>query len=209
MKRLYQAHAEAEAKRYWTMADTGALTPPAWLQKLEAANWGNITDLAPGVPLPAANPLSAVPLPPANPLRPAAGSLRFNEAVPGGSVFENGQSALLPSPSRGSGDNWVPAPPPVDGMNTNRVDQLRDAMDTAGDAVKDGGTDAATAILDAMRTGVGLLERAAGRLEQSLTNGAAAVSSAKVQVQAPGARPGPNANLGHSMPNAGRLPDTN
>ncbi|MGA0563625.1 phage tail tape measure protein [Ancylobacter sp. VNQ12] len=211
LERLYQAHAEAEAKRYGAAIDAGSFTPPLWLQKLEAANWGNITDLATGVPLPAANPLRTVPLPPANPLRPAGAPLRFNEAVPGGSVFEDGHSDLLasPAPSPGRGDNWIPAPPPIESIDSHSVDRLRAAMDGAGDSVKSGGADAATAILDAMRTGVGLLERAADRLKQSLTSGAAAVSSAKVQVQVPAARTTPNANLGQSMPNAGRLPESN
>jgi len=208
MDRLYRSHAEAEARRYGAAIDAGSFKPPLWLQKLEASNWSNITDLAPGVPRPEPNPLRAVPMPPPNPLRVRSG-LNFETPVLGGSYFGETHPAPQPNPLRAPSpsDNWLPAPPPIEG-----IDQLREAMDGAGDAVKNGGTDAAGAILDAIRTGVGMLERAAGRLEQGLQSGAAAISSAKVSVQpatAGGGSRSVNANLGVSMPNAGRLPGSN
>ncbi|PZP05672.1 MAG: hypothetical protein DI607_14885, partial [Sphingomonas hengshuiensis] len=101
---LFKKHAEAEAQRYWAMSEAGTLAPPAWLRTVEAPAWGNITDLAPGVPLPERNPLRAVPMPPPNPLRVRSG-LNFETPVLGGSYFGDAHPAPPPNPLR------APAPP--------------------------------------------------------------------------------------------------
>ncbi|MDQ0512713.1 hypothetical protein [Ancylobacter amanitiformis] len=102
-------------------------------------------------------------------------------------------------------------------VGSPNFDALRDAMDQGTNRVKDAGAEAGQAFYDAASRGADLLDQASSRLEQSLDagaarleqglrNGAAAISSVKVQVAAPAspaARPGPNANLGRSMPDAG------
>jgi len=86
------------------------------------------------------------------------------------------------------------------------------SVDGGARAVEDAGAAAGTDIEDGASRGADALSRVADRLEQSLRDGAAALSA--VRIPLPTLSPmragsAPNANLGQSMPHAGRLPGSN
>ncbi len=107
----------------------------------------------------------------------------------------------------------VPRPPEL-----IRLDEIAAASKVAFKSMSDGGADAGTAIESGARQGADLINSAADNLRRAGQEAGASISNARPQVPSPaytgpvgrGAyKIGPNANLGQSMPNAGRLPGSN
>lgn len=130
-----------------------------------------------------------------------------SSAPPPSSIF-GVQSGTIGPPRRGKLNRSSGA------VVEDAADKLRQAMEAGGGEMRSAGTDSASAIRDAAQE----LRDAANSIAEGGRQAAAAISGAKVQVPSQGYtgpvgrgayKTGPNANLGQSMPNAGRLPGSN